>query len=374
MSWQETFSIRAGPGAFAGITFGRWLRVLRDNDFDIDGKYWPRAALITAGSLSNSAIAHYENLRYGRKIRATKVESPLFVLGIWRSGTTYLHNLLTRDDRFAYPAFYDVIFPHTFLTTERINKRFVAALVPGKRPQDNMRMGVDEPQEDEFALCSLTGRSYLMTLAFPRRSQHYERYLTLRDLPADEIDEWKSALSGFIRKLAFKYRRPLVLKSPGHTARVRFLLEMFPDAKFVHIHRHPFDVFRSAMHSVVKISPYWTLQQTNHAELESDILRQYKLLTDAYLQDRSLIPRERLHEISFERLEANPLRELRDIYEALDLPSFGHVEPTLRSYVRSLMEYQRNTFTGLRAHLREKIASEWRDWFERWGYSPLPPS
>jgi hypothetical protein len=368
MSWQETFSMRAAPGAFSGITFGRWLRVLRDNDFDIDGRYWPRAALITAGSLTNSALARYENLRFGRQVRATKVQPPLFVLGIWRSGTTHLHNLLARDDRFAYPAFYDVIYPHTFLTTEKTNKRFVAALVPNKRPQDNMHMGVDEPQEDEFALCSLTGRSYLMTLAFPRRSKHYERYLTLRKLPAEEINEWKSALRGFIQKLAFKYRRPLVLKSPGHTARIRFLLEMFPEAKFVHIHRHPFDVFRSAMHSVPKLSPYWTLQQTDYGELEADILRQYKQLIDAYLQDRSLIPRGRLHEISFARLEANPLAEMRGIYEALALPRFGHVERALRSYLDSLASYRRNRFTELRSDLRERITSEWRPWFEEWGY------
>jgi hypothetical protein len=369
MSWKETFSIRLGPGALAGITLGRWLRVLRDNHFDIDPRYWARAALITGASVANSLFARWEYLRYGNEIRETKIEPPLFVLGLWRSGTTHLHSLLARDDRFAYPTFYDVLSPHTFFSTEKMNSRMVGALLPTTRPQDNMAMGISEPQEDEFALCSLTGRSYLMTLAFPRRSKRYERYLTLRDISPDELEKWESSLKHFVQKLAYKYRRPLILKSPGHTARIRRLLEMFPGAKFVHIHRNPFEVFPSARHAVLKLSPYWTLQRTDHADLDDDILRQYKSITETYFEERSLIPAGRLHEMSFAQLEADPLGELRHAYRALDLPEFDYVEPVLRRYVDSLATYKRNTFSELDACLRERIVREWRRSFDEWEYA-----
>ncbi len=36
---------------------------------------------------------------------------PLFILGHWRSGTTYLHNLIVRDDQSARPTLYQVLFP-----------------------------------------------------------------------------------------------------------------------------------------------------------------------------------------------------------------------------------------------------------------------
>jgi hypothetical protein len=369
MSWKESFSLHMAPGAFAGVTLGRWLRVLRDNRFDIDLRYWTRAALVTAGSMSNSVLARLENFRYGRAIRATKVDPPLFVLGIWRSGTTHLHNLLARDDRFAYPTFFDVLYPHTFLSTEKTTSRVIAAFVPGKRPQDNMSMGVSEPQEEELALCSLTGRSYLMTLAFPRRAKHYERYVTLRDVSGDDLSAWKTALMGFVRKLALKYGRPLVLKSPGHTARVRLLLEMFPGAKFVHIHRNPFEVFQSARHAVLKLSPYWTLQRSDYSELDDDIIRQYKQLCSAYLEERSLIPSGHLHELSFAQLEADPLSAMREIYQALDLPDFAHVEPRLKEYLGSLTQYRRNIFRAIPAELRARIEVEWRPWIEEWGYA-----
>jgi hypothetical protein len=123
------------------------------------------------------------------------VAPPLFILGVWRSGTTHLHNLLAQDDRFAFPNFYQVMYPATFLCTEWAQARFVGFFLPRKRPQDNVLMGVREPQEDEFAICSLTGHSFILSLAFPRGAELYDRYLTLRSVPDVDRAEWKAALT-----------------------------------------------------------------------------------------------------------------------------------------------------------------------------------
>ena len=125
MSLRERFLIRFGAGAFAGITFGRWLRVLWENRFALDLPYWWRAAAITLASIPNTPLAAWENMLYGRKIGKAKVAPPLFILGMWRSGTTHLHNLLAQDGRFAYPNTYQVFYPRTFLTTEAINAKLV---------------------------------------------------------------------------------------------------------------------------------------------------------------------------------------------------------------------------------------------------------
>ena len=110
---------RIGPGLLSGITLGRWLRILSENRFAVDLPYLGRAATITSGSIQNSLFGGWEALRYGRRVRAAKVHPPLFILGIWRSGTTHLHYLFAQDDRFAYPNNYQVSFPRTFLTMER---------------------------------------------------------------------------------------------------------------------------------------------------------------------------------------------------------------------------------------------------------------
>jgi len=368
MAWREAFVSGFGPGYFSGITPRLWLRVLRENQFAVDPPYWPRAVVITLGSVTNSLLAGWENLAYGRRVRDATVYPPLFILGIWRSGTTLLHNLLVQDDRFAYANVYQTCYPKTFLTTESTNTRIVGFFLPDRRPQDGIAMGMRETQEEEFALCSLTGRNISMGLVFPRRAEQFHRYLTFRDATEDEVAEWKSALTGFVRKLSFKYERPLILKSPAHTGRIRMLLELFPDARFVHIHRNPYDVFQSTRHTYQKIPPWVTLQRPEERGVDDRILRHYREAYEAFFEERSLIPRGRFHEVSFTALEADPIGQVRGIYEGLGLPDFGYVEPRLRRYVESLSGYRKNTFPELSAQERGRVAREWRRCFDKWGY------
>ena len=368
MGWRETFVTKLGPGAFGGITLGNWLCLLRENRFRIDPRYWPRAANITAGSVVNSLVRRWEDLHYGRRIRQTPVLPPVFVLGVWRSGTTHLHNLLAQDERFAFPNTYQVFYPQTFLTTERSNSWLVAAVMPEKRPQDNVCLGVKEPQEDEFAQCSLTGYAYMLAWAFPR-ALCYDRFLTFRDASSAEIREWQAALYGFVQKLSFKYGRPLVLKSPGHMGRIRMLLEIFPDARFVHIHRHPQAVYQSWLHTVRQVKSWWALQNYERPDAEDFGLRQYRELCDAYFDQRSLIDPSRFHELSYEDLEQNPLAELRRLYERLGLPNFAAVEPQLRQYLASLAGYRKNIFPELSPPWRDRLFRECRQCYDAWGYT-----
>ncbi len=311
-----------------------------------------------------------ESLLFGRRISEAQSSPPLFILGIWRSGTTHLHNLLAKDDRFAYPNFYQVMFPYSFLSTEPRTGKLVGFFLPKTRPHDNVRLGINEPQEDEFALCCLTRLSFLMTLVFPRRAEHYDRYLTFRGVAQKEIAEWKAALKWFVQKLSFKYGgRPLVLKSPGHTCRIKMLLDVFPDAKFVHIHRDPYGVFQSAQHAVKRVLPWWAMQRSTLLDdLDDRTIRQFKEVYEVFFEEKSLIPKGRFHEVRFENLEADPIGQVRGIYEALSLPDFQVVEPVLKRYVESLSSYQKNIFPEMPSQLRARIAREWRHCFEEWGY------
>jgi hypothetical protein len=369
MSWRETIATHLGPGIFIGITAGDWWRQLRQNRFAVEPPYWGRAAVITVGSLPNTALRWCENALYGRRIRQTKIDPPLFILGAWRSGTTHLHNLLAQDDRFAYPNYYQALYPHIFLCTQKTSAKLVGLVMPKKRPQDNMPMGVREPQEDELALCTLTGHSFLLSEAWPRNAATYDRFLTLRSASSKELAEWKSALTWFVRKLTFHYGRPLVLKSPAHTSRIKLLLELFPEAKFVHIHRHPYAVLQSARHTVLKVTPWWTLQRNDFSDLDDKIIRQYQELYDAFFEQRGLIPEGHLHELSFDELERDPIGQLRQVYEALDLPPFDHVEPALRRYLNRIAGYKKNTFSELPPAFQASAATACRRCFEEWGYS-----
>jgi hypothetical protein len=370
--WRDAFFRKFGANNFGGVTLGTWFRLLRDNRFSIDPIYWPRAASITLCAIPNSLAAVAENWRFGRAIRNTEVPPPLFVLGTWRSGTTHLHNLLAMDDRLAYPNQFQVLCPHTFLSFERLGTQLLSLFMPKRRPQDAVKMGAREPQEEDFAMCALSGQANLLAWAFPRNAAFYDRYMTMTDLSDAELARWKDNYRYFVEKVTYRYWRPLVLKSPANTGRVKTLLELFPDAKFVHIHRNPYDIFCSGVHTLRTAGPWWRLQRFDYDDEEaanSLIIRMNRTLYDAYFEQSPLIPQGRLHHIAFADLERDPVGELRKAYDALGLPDFTHTEPRLRAYLNLLGDYKRNAFGDLPAELCQRLQQEWGRYFEEFGYA-----
>jgi hypothetical protein len=366
----ERFNAVFGPGVLAGITLGDWLRLLRDNGFRVSPGCLPRAGTITWSSWLNSLGRRVEQLKYGAAIDAAEVPPPLFVLGYFRSGTTLLHDLFAVDPRFAWPNLYQVIYPHAFLTGEAFGAKVLRAFSPSHRPQDNMKLDPAEPWEDEFAMCAWGGVSPYLGWAFPRRVAHYDRFLTFARATPDEVRRWRESMTAFFRKLTVKYGKPLVVKSPPHTCRIRLLLEMFPGARFVHVHRNPYDVFRSNRHLYETIIPLIRLQRSDGIDWSARMVAQYKEFHEAFFAERRLIPAGRYHEMAFEELEKDPVGQMRIAYGSLGLPSFAETEPGLRAYVESVAGYRKNAYRQLDPATGEMVWREWRRCFEEWGYPP----
>lgn len=354
--------------SLCGVTFGDWCELLRDNRFAIDPSDWPRAALMTAGSALNSYYRRKEMKSYGASLAEVNVRPPVFILGHWRSGTTLLHNLLALDDRFAFPNLYEAFFPHTFLCTEEIRADQVAGLIPSTRQFDNMAQGLRMPNEDEFATSAVSLCSPYMLWAFPRNTARYERYFTFRGVPAAEVERWKSALVLFLKKLTLRYDRPMLLKSPPHTCRIRLLRELFPEARFIHIRREPFTVFQSTRHLNRVLTRSLQFHRSDPADLDAAVIRRYRLMYETYFDERPLVPATHFHELAFEDLERDPIGEIGRSYEALSLPGFGTILPRLEEYVTSLADYRKNSYPELPDDLRALIRREWRRSFECWGY------
>lgn len=359
-----------GHNYLTGITFGKWCKLLAQNGFQISPAYLHRAAVITVASLSNSVFSAVENMRFGRAIEQTEItRPPLFILGHWRSGTTYLHELLAQDDnQFQTPNTYQVVNPYTFLTTEDFTTRMFPWLVPDKRPMDNMALKFTSPQEDEFAPLLMTLTSLYLGTSFPRRTAHYDRYLTFNDVERGEVEAWKAAFIQFCKKVSLNDPRSLLIKSPPHTARIRTILEMFPDARFVHIHRDPYRVFQSQRHFFDTAGWYTYLQKPDLNVIDEGILQRHEVMYDAYFTDLPLIAKDRIHEIRFDALEADPVGEIAKVYDQLSLEGFAPFETKLRGYVDSLKGYQKNKFTSLDPDTKSMVADRWARSFAKGNY------
>ena len=351
--------------SLCGMTIGEYVRLLRKHRFAVAPAYLPRAAFMAGTGVLNSVLHQHENRVYGRAVACTRIKPPLFVLGHWRSGTTHLHNLLATDSQFAYPTMYQVLNPHTFLSTERYSN--ILFISPKTRMMDNVPVNAGVPFEDEFATCG-TLRSPFLTWVFPHAAEQYDKYLTFRDVPKQEIDEWAAALVLFYKKLTWKYNRPLLLKSPPHTSRIKLLLDIFPDARFIHIHRNPYTVFQSTQRQNEVSLRTMGLQHLDVQRIKAGIIWRYKIMYDAFFEQRALIPGDRFYEVSFEELEKDPVGQVKMIYNHLNLPGFDAMQPSLQCYVHAMANYRKNRYPDLSSSLRGEIARAWQRSFEQWGY------
>jgi hypothetical protein len=225
------------------------------------------------------------------------------------------------------------------------------------------------PQEDEMGLCNLTLLSPYIMMAFQGRRSEYARFFDFETATPAERDHWKATFVTFLKKVAYRSGKTLLLKSPTHTYRIPLILELFPDAKFVNIVRNPYAVFPSGVHLRTKLYEGNGLGRTNLAGLEEDVFLTYEHLFERFENDRRLLAPNQLHELRYEDLERDPVGELRSIYRRLELPNFEVLEADVTAQLDSIRKYRKNQYRPLEDSLKRRIYDRWRPTFERYGYA-----
>ncbi|MDX1947023.1 MAG: sulfotransferase [Pirellulaceae bacterium] len=356
------------PRTWHGMTAGVWFPLLWRNRFAVSPSRWAMAVIISPISVINSTLRGMSELLYRRKAEALTIEHPpLFVIGHWRTGTTWLHELLVKDERMSFPTTYHCMVPHHFLLTERVLSGPMNWLMPSKRPMDEMPVGMSRPQEDEFALMNLGVKTPYLEWAFPNRHERFDEYLTLQPLSAAEREKWKHEFDWFVRRLTLNSPKRLVVKSPTHTARVATLLEIYPQARFVHVVRNPLDTIPSTIRTWTRMTDAMSLQYRKDPISPDRILDVFNLMYDQFEQDRALIPADRFYEVRYEDLVANPLAELEKIYQQLDLGDFAPARPPIEAYLASIAGYKKNEHR-VPDELKQKIITRCKAYIERYGY------
>ena len=357
------------PRIWHGMSAGVWFRFLHQNGYAVAPKFWPMATAISAASLFNSTMGLLSELFNGRSATNTELESPpIFVLGHWRTGTTMLHELLVQDSQFSYPTTYQCMAPHHFMLTSSTVGPIIDVLMPKHRPMDNMVLGYSRPQEDEFALVNLGVTSNYLDWAFPNRKVDYNNWLTLQDLSQDEISSWKQQFRWFLKRLNAFDPRQQVLKSPTHTARVKILLELFPDAKFIHIVRNPFSVLPSTLRMWTRMTDSLAFQNRKVDITLEDRIEVFQMMYERFYAEQSLIPYQNFVELRFEDLVADPVGEMRAIYEKLSLGEFEKAEPGILEYLESTKDFQGNKH-NLSPEVEGSIKSGCAEYMRRYGYA-----
>lgn len=360
--WREW----AAP-VWIGCNFSAWSRLLIHNRFAVHPSRWHYAVLYTFVSVVNSALALLQKIVFGRRVANTVMaDPPIFVIGHWRTGTTLLHELLVLDDRFIGPSGFECVVPQHFLLTERLAP-LAGFMVSKHRAMDNMDSSLSHPQEDEFVWVMQGQPSPYLTLAFPNRPPEHERYLDLEQLTPQELAAWKRPLLRFVQQLYFRHRKTVVLKNPNHSFRIKVLLDVFPQAKFIHIVRDPYVVYPSSIHLLKSLSRVHSLQRPTFEGLDERVLATYVDLYRKVDEGRELVDPSRFYELRYEDLIADPEAQLRGLYEHLALGDFEQYLPRLRQYLAEHVDYRTNRYE-LTAEQRAAVDENWGDVIDRYGY------
>lgn len=357
------------PRIWEGCNFPAWLKLLVNGRFEVSPSHLYMVPIITAVSTGHTLIRFFEEMFFRHAVQRTRItEPPIFILGHWRSGTTLLHELLILDSRHAFPTTYQCLEPNHFILTERILTRLLGWLLPSRRPMDNMAAGWDRPQEDEFALCMLGQYSPYRTIAFPNRGPIDQDYLDLNRLTFNQRRRWKRALMGFLQKVTYKNPKRLVLKSPTHTARIPVLLDMFPQARFVHITRNPYVIFPSTVNLWKSLYRKHGLQNPTFAGLEEHVFATFVRMYERFEEGRRLVPHGHFHELKYEDLVRDPMGELEKTYRVLGLGQFDDVRPRVQEYLDKTKGYETNKYE-LAPELKMEIGRRWGPIFQKFGYA-----
>jgi len=361
------------PRFWHGMRLGTWLKQLVRNRFALSPRKIPMAFAVTAASTANSGLAAIDRLVYARRVAQVELaQSPLFILGHWRSGTTFLHELLIRDANHTYPSTYQCFAPHHFVLSQSWLAPLTEMLLPHRRPMDNMEMGWQRPQEDEFALCNMGVPTPYLSTMFPNHGAVCTEYADLQDLSPADLGRWRHELLTFFQRIAYRDNRRIVVKSPLHTARVRTLLEMFPKAKFVHLVRDPYDVFASTVRLWKSLNEVQGFQVPgDQSWLDEYVLDTLVRMYEAFEQDRRLLSDEQLFELRYEDLVANPQLQLEQLYGQLKLGDFSQVEAATQRYLAEVKNYRTNRHQ-LEEATQQQIRQRWSIYFQKYGYLASP--
>jgi hypothetical protein len=348
------------------------LRVLARHGLPL--RHLPEIVIALAVSVLRAPFSLAEHLyTLAERPRLGVKEAPVFILGHWRSGTTHLYNVMSKAHAFGYVSPFATALPWDFLLLGRLFEPVLKKALPEHRFIDSIPVEPDSPQEDEIGLANMTPHSFYHGLYFPRRFEEtFNAGVFFDGLTQDEVARWQRLVRYYFDKLSIgQGGRRLLIKNPVYTARVAILRALWPEAKFIHIHRNPYKVFVSMRNFYAQLFRELALEPYQHVDIDNFILATYRRMMDTYTKESAGLPPHQLVELSFEDFQKAPMTELKRIYATLSLPGFAEAEPRFARYLDSVREYRKNVYS-FPAEAKERVSRHWQTYIERWSY--LPPA
>lgn len=347
-----------------------WNQLKKDNK--VDKIYDNKRYYIEFFTTLMAPFHWLQRLMIAKKMKAVNLneQQPLFILGHWRSGTTHLHYIMDNDPQYGTLSNYQNFMFNVAHLSKTWLKFVLSPLMPDKRPQDNVKVDTNAPAEEEQPFSTMSTRSGIHSWYFPKNRSYFDKYNTFKGITPEEKKAWQEDFVECVKNISvYNDNKPLVLKNPHNTGRVKELLELFPDSKFIFIHRNPYDIFLSTRHLYYRMVRTQFLQFVSHKEIDDMIFYFFTKSMKKYLAERHLIPKGNLVDIGYEDLVEKPYENIDKIYLGLNLPNYDKALPEISKYIESVKGYKKNKFRDISPEVVARIQKEFGFAFKEWGYS-----
>ena len=326
-------TLRTRTHLLSGASLPNLIRMLYLNRCAISPRYIPEILLILLTPLLFYPVHLLELIFFSRRIKRTPVlKDPVFIIGHWRSGTTYMHNLICQDRQFGFPTTYQCFVPGMFLSGGSIIKAIHKTTLPEKRPMDDVKVDSDLPQEEEYMITALSTYSYYQCYFFPRKL--VETFKSNAMVNAGISGKWEKLYLFLIKKITFACKgQQIVLKNPVNTVRIARLLKLFPSAKFIYMHRNPEEVLKSTYKLFDRFLELYSFQLADKVALHENISWVYKSTLMEYHEQKKLIGNHNLAEVDYSRFIREPLIVMEGIYRELRLEGFEQAKDQFQQYI-----------------------------------------
>ncbi len=312
-------------------------------------------------------------------LAAAPVKKPIFILGLPRSGTTFLHGLLALDSGNLVPRNWQTIYPAPrpdgfdaarSADAQNVDRqlRFFATIAPGFT--DHHPVTADSPQEcSEITACVFQSLRFDTTYRVPKH---------LAWMDTNGHDEAFAFHKKFLQVLQSGLgEKTWVLKCPDHTFSLDAILKTYPDARFVVVHRDPVAVFGSVAHlTEILRKPF--VRNVDSAEIGAQVTERWidgaeRLVT---FDQRADIPAAQKINIQYEALVADPLASVARIYrhfgETLSQCATAAMENSVASKRRGGYSGQRHYALGKFGISPEALAPRFTNYLTYFRVAPKP--
>ncbi len=272
------------------------------------------------------------------EILTGRIEQPIFILGMPRTGTSILHELLALDPACRVPMTWEVMSPWpppetgSYQTDPRISEvdqllAGVDKVLPGFKRMHPM--GASLPQE----CAAITALDFMTMIAHTsHRVPSYQAWL-------EQADQ-TPAYQGHKRQLQyFQWKCPgahWVLKTPAHLWSLDTLLDTYPDARIVQCHRDPLKVIAS-LTSLITTLRGMASDQVDPLEIGADWTKRLAegLQAATDVRERRGLSEDRVLDVQFRDFMQDEIGMVRRIYEHFGLEFTLTFEARLSEFLAS---------------------------------------